>query len=147
MSLSQKKYFMESRKDIAAGKKARGECNCTQSVVTTYADLTGLDDATAMSMADGFAAGMTNMEGTCGALIGAALVLGLANKDAAVTRRQVRSVMTRFQKRNGATQCKLLKGLDTHVVLRECPLCVADACEMMEEELSKAAEGNQRKEI
>lgn len=138
---------MESRKDIAAGKKARGECNCTQSVVTTYADLTGLDDATAMSMADGFAAGMTNMEGTCGALIGAALVLGLANKDAAVTRRQVRSVMTRFQKRNGATQCKLLKGLDTHVVLRECPLCVADACEMMEEELSKAAEGNQRKEI
>ena len=62
---------MESRKDIAAEKKASFKFNCAQSVLTTYGDLTGLDEATAMSMTDGFAAGMTNMEGTCGALIGA----------------------------------------------------------------------------
>lgn len=125
----------QSRKDIAARKKANGECNCTQAVLTSYPELTGLDEATAMSLADGFAAGMTNMEGTCGALVGAAIVLGLANKDARVTRRQVREVMTRFAERNHATQCKLLKGVGTHVVLRECPLCVADACEFMEEQL------------
>lgn len=129
---------MKSRKDIAASKKATGQCNCAQAVLSAYPDLTGLDDATAMSLADGFAAGMANMEGTCGALVGAAIVLGLANKDPRVTRRQVREVMARFQERNHATQCKLLKGAGTHVVLRECPLCVADACELMEEQLGWA---------
>lgn len=125
---------MESRKDIAAEKKASGKYNCTQAVVTSYPELTGLDEATAMSMTDGFAAGMTNMEGTCGALIGAALVLGLANKDKKETFQQVRRVMTRFAQRNHATQCRQLKGIDTHVVLRPCPLCVADACEFLEDE-------------
>lgn len=40
-----------------------------------------------------------------------------------------------FQQRNGATQCKLLKGVGTKVVLRECPDCVADAAEFLEEQL------------
>ena len=52
---------MESRKNIAAEKKASFKFNCAQSVLTTYGDLTGLDEATAMSMTDGFAGGMTNM--------------------------------------------------------------------------------------
>ncbi len=128
---------METRKDIAAAKKVSGKYNCTQSVVTSYADFTGLDEAVAMSMTDGFAAGMTNMEGTCGALVGAALVLGLANKDKRKTMVQMREVMNKFQERNHATQCKLLKGVSTHRVLRECPLCVADACEFLEEQLNK----------
>ena len=45
-------------------------------------------------------------------------------------------IMTKFQERNGATQCKLLKGVGTKVVLRECPLCVADAAEFLEEQIS-----------
>ncbi len=128
---------METRKGIAAAKKTSGKYNCAQSVVTSYAEITGLDEAVAMSMTDGFAAGMTNMEGTCGALVGAALVLGLANKDKRKTMAQMREVMHRFQERNHATQCKLLKGVATHQVLRECPLCVADACEFLEEQLNK----------
>lgn len=127
---------MKTKKEIAAEKKASGKYNCTQAVLTTYPELTGLDETTAMSMTDGFAAGMTNMEGTCGALIGADLVLGLANKDKRRTFMQMRNIMTKFQERNHATQCKLLKGIATHHVLRECPLCVADACEFMEEELN-----------
>ena len=128
---------MESRKDIAAEKKASFKFNCAQSVLTTYGDLTGLDEATAMNMTDGFAAGMTNMVGTCGALIGADMVLGLVNKDKAKTMKQMRTIMQKFQDRNHATQCRLLKGVDTHVVLRPCPLCVADACEFLEEELGE----------
>lgn len=128
---------MESRKDIAAEKKASGKYNCTQAVLTTYPELTGLDEETAMRMTDGFAGGMTNMEGTCGALMGAGLVLGLANKDVKKTRKQMHDIMTKFQQRNHATQCKLLKGVGTHVVLRECPLCVSDACEFLEEQLNK----------
>ena len=42
-------------------------------------------------------------------------------------------MMTQFQQRNGATQCKQLKGVGTKVVLRECPDCVADAAEFLEE--------------
>ena len=40
-----------------------------------------------------------------------------------------------LQQRRGATQCKLLKGVGTKVVLRECPLCVSDAAEFLEEQL------------
>ena len=49
----------------------------------------------------------------------------------------MRQIMTRFQQKNGATQCKLLKGVGTHVVLRECSGCVADAAEFLEEQLNK----------
>ena len=44
---------------------------------------------------------------------------------------------TSFKQRNGVTQCKLLKGVGTGKVLRECPLCVADASEFLEEILEK----------
>lgn len=131
---------MESRKEIAAEKKATLKYNCAQAVLTTYSDLTGLDESTAMSIADGFAAGMTNMEGTCGALIGADMVLGLANKDKSKTMKQMREMMKKFEDRNHATQCRQLKGIDTHVVLRPCPLCVSDACEFLEEALNKNEE-------
>ena len=49
----------------------------------------------------------------------------------------VKKMMSQFQQRNGATQCKLLKGIGTKVVLRECPDCVADAAEFLEEQLEE----------
>ena len=52
-------------------------------------------------------------------------------------RTDMRQMMTKFQQRNGATQCKLLKGVGTGKVLRECPLCVADASEFLEELLEE----------
>ena len=47
----------------------------------------------------------------------------------------MRQIMTQFQQRNGATQCKMLKGVGTGVVLRACTGCVADAAEFLEEQL------------
>ena len=123
---------METRKQIAAEKKLRGSHNCAQAVLHTYADMAGIDEEQAMKIAGPFGAGMGNMEGTCGALVGAGLVLGLACKDRGQSMRQMRQVMTKFQERNGATQCKLLKGVGTGVVLRECHDCVADAAEFLE---------------
>ena len=130
---------MESRKDIAAAKKACGSHNCTQAVCCTYYDFTGLDEETIRNVGNSFAAGMGNMEGTCGALVGAGIVYGLAVKDRAKAMKGMRVMMNKFQQRNGATQCKLLKGVGTGEVLRECPLCVADASEFLEELLD--AEG------
>ncbi len=121
------------REDIAAAKKRCGSHNCAQAVLSTYADVAGISEEQAMSLAAAFGGGMGNMEGTCGALVGAGLVLGMASKERGAAMRQMRQLMTLFQERNGATQCKLLKGVGTGVVLRECPLCVADAAELLEQ--------------
>ena len=126
---------METRKHLAAEKKRCGSHNCAQAIVCTYADQIGLDDATARNVGNAFAAGMGNMEGTCGALVGAGIVLGMATKDKAHSMKAMRQVMTQFQQRNGATQCRLLKGVGTKEALRECPDCVADAAEFLEAQL------------
>ena len=123
---------MESRKQLAVEKKHCG-LNCAQAVLCTYADLAGIDEETAIRLAAPFGAGMGNMEGTCGAITGAGLVLGLVSKGSAT--KQMRQIMNKFQERNGATQCKLLKGVGTGKVLRECSDCVADAAEFLEEEI------------
>ncbi len=128
---------METRKHIASEKLQCGTHNCAQAIVSTYADIIGLDETTAKNVANAFGGGMGNMEGTCGALVGAGIVLGLATKDRAKSRAGMRQVMIRFQERNGATQCKLLKGVGTNIVLRECSGCVADAAELLEEQLGK----------
>jgi len=129
--------MMETRKHIASEKKRCGSHNCTQAVVHTYADIAGIDEETAMNLGGAFAAGMGTMEGTCGALVGAGMVLGLVRKDKAKALKQMRQVMAKFQERNGATQCKFLKGVGTKQVLRQCPDCVADAAEFLEEQLSQ----------
>lgn len=126
---------MDTRKHIAAEKKRCGSHNCAQAIVCTYADKVGIDEETGRHLAQAFGAGMGNMEGTCGALVGAGIVLGLATKDRARAMKGMKQMMTQFQERNGATQCKLLKGVGTKVVLRECPDCVADAAEFLEEQL------------
>ena len=128
---------METRKHIASEKLQSGTHNCAQAIVSTYADIIGLDETTAKNIANAFGGGMGNMEGTCGALVGAGIVLGLATTDRAKSRAGMRQVMMRVQERNGATQCKLLKGVGTNIVLRECSGCVADAAEFLEEQLDK----------
>lgn len=128
---------MESRKHLAEAKKSAGTHNCTQSVLCTYYDYTPLDEETIKQAGNCFAVGMGNMEGTCGALVGAGIVYGLAVKDKAKGVKGMRQMMTKFQQRNGATQCKQLKGVGTGKVLRECPLCVADASEFLEELLEE----------
>lgn len=127
---------MESRKEKAAELKRCGTHNCTQAVLCTYCDYTGLDEDTIKHIGNGFAAGMGNMEGTCGAIIGAGIVLGLATKDKALSLKGTRYIMEKFQERNGSTQCKQLKGIGTGKPLRECPLCVADASQFLEEILN-----------
>lgn len=129
---------METRKHIAAEKKHCGSHNCAQAIVHTYADIAGMDEQLAMKVANAFGAGMGNMEGTCGALVGAGIVLGMLNKDKAKAMKDMRKIMMKFQTRNGATQCKVLKGVGTKVVLRECPLCVADAAEFLEEQIRES---------
>lgn len=124
---------METRKHLAAERKKT--CNCAQAVIATYADIAGITQEQAMALGNAFGSGMGNMEGTCGALTGAAIIVGLATGDKLRSRKVMSSIMTKFQERNGATQCKLLKGVGTGKVLRSCEDCVADASELLEQEL------------
>jgi len=124
---------MKSRKEEASEKKRCGRYNCAQAVLCTYCDITGLDEETSRDLGNAFAAGMGNTEGTCGSLVGAGMALGRVMKDRAKAMKAMRQVMTKFKERNHSTICKELKGIDTKVVLRECPDCVADSCEFLEE--------------
>ncbi len=124
---------METRKHLAAERKKT--CNCAQAVIATYADMVGITEQQAMNLGNAFGSGMGNMEGTCGALTGAAIIVGLATGDKLRSRKVMTKIMTQFQERNGATQCKLLKGVGTGQVLRSCEDCVADASELLESEL------------
>ena len=128
---------METRKHIAVEKLDCGTHNCAQAIISTYADFIGIDEETACNLGNAFGAGMGNMEGTCGALTGASVVLGLTTQNKAKARKAMRQIMTQFQQRNGATQCKMLKGVGTGVILRECTGCVADAAGFLEEQLEK----------
>lgn len=124
---------METRIPTAVERKKT--CNCAQAVIATYADMVGITQEQAMNLGNAFGSGMGNMEGTCGALTGVAIIVGLATGDKQRSRQVMSTIMARFQERNGATQCRALKGVDTHKVLRSCPDCVADACELLEQEL------------
>lgn len=85
--------------------------------------LVGLPEETALNIAGAYGTGMGNMEGTCGALVGAGMILGLATKDRNLSRSRMKTIMTKSQERNEATQCRQLKGIGTGKVLRDCPDC------------------------
>ena len=124
---------METRKNIAVEKKKT--CNCAQAVLATYADIAGLTEQQAMDLGNAFGSGMGNMEGTCGALVGAGMALGMITADKLRARKAMIKIMNEFQQRNGATQCRMLKGVGTGKVLRSCEGCVADACELLEQHI------------
>ena len=124
---------METRKHLAAEKKRCNTHNCAQAVVCTYCDRVGLPEQTALDIAGAYGTGMGNMEGTCGALVGAGMIVGMATRDRNLARARMKEIMAKFQERNGATQCRRLKGIDTGTPLRDCPDCVSDASEFLEE--------------
>ena len=82
---------METRKHLAAEKKRCNTHNCAQAVVCTYCDLVGLPEQTALDIAGAYGTGMGNMEGTCGALVGAGMILGLATRDRNLSRARMKA--------------------------------------------------------
>lgn len=128
---------MENKIEEARARKRSGEHNCAQAVACTYSDLAGLDEETLLAATHAFGAGMATMEGTCGALTGAAVVVGLATGDRARSRVLIKGIMENFRKRNGSTVCRELKGIGTGCPLRQCEDCVADAAEFLEEALRR----------
>lgn len=121
----------------AAVENKKSGLNCTESVMRAYADLIDLDDNQLKSIASGFAIGMGCFESTCGALIGANIVLGLLNKTGKRTNSFSSELLKSFEEMSGATQCKVLKGIETGNMLCSCNDCVKNACIALDAELKK----------
>lgn len=127
---------IEKRAAQAAAWKAAGQYNCTQSVLKAFEDQLPLDSDTLMKLSAGYAAGMGCMESTCGALIGAVMVAGIATDGKGTPRISQKLVQT-FKDQCGATICKELKGIGTGTPLCPCPECVRNAVLALGEVLSQ----------
>ena len=125
---------MKSRVQQAVEKKNTGY-NCAQAVACTYCDLAGVDEETMKNITQVFAGGMGTMEASCGALTGAAIALGMINKNPVKSMQNVRAIMSAFKEQNGTVVCKELKGIATGKVVRACSDCVYDAALFLEQQL------------
>lgn len=128
---------MDSKIEEARSRKASGKYNCAQAIVSTYASAVGLEENKAMDLGAAFGIGMGNMEGTCGSLVGAGIIIGIATGERARAMQAMKRMMEAFAERNCSTKCKDLKGIDSGCPLRQCNDCVADSAEFLENELSR----------
>lgn len=106
-------------------------CNCCQAVLMSFEDELELTGEQLRTLGSGFGAGMGCMEATCGALVGANMVLGLKNTGNKPTAPQSRQLLNDFKTQCGATICKELKGIETGKVLCECDDCVRNAVKLL----------------
>jgi C_GCAxxG_C_C family probable redox protein len=126
--------------------------NCSQAVLTAYCEQFGLERSLALKLAQGFGGGMGRMGATCGAVTGAYMVLGLAQKMWDENPRQslertyelVREFNQRFKALHGSVICKELISYDLSTLegLAEarnkkifttiCPNFVGDSVEILE---------------
>ncbi len=94
--------------------------NCAQSVTLAFSDITGMDEKTAAMLSSSFGGGLGRMREVCGAVSGAAIVLGLTmgysdpddleGKKAHYAR--IREFADRFREKNGSMICReLLAGV------------------------------------
>ena len=92
--------------------------SCSQSILSVFAPDLGLDDKAAVKAASAFGGGLAHLDGPCGAVTGALMVIGLAkfreDIDVGAAKREVYEVTERFVrefvKRNGHIGCTQLLG-------------------------------------
>ena len=113
--------------------------NCCQAVLCAFEDCVDLPHDTLMSLGAAFGGGMGRMEGTCGALVAAEMLLGLARYQGRPLGRDAGALHRGFADAcGGATICHELKGRDTGVVLCDCDDCVRNAARLAAELLEQA---------
>ncbi len=94
--------------------------NCSQSVFMTFAHRFGIDQETAKKISAGLGGGVGRMREVCGAVSGAAMVIGSVvsatdGKDSDGKQKNyelVQEFADRFIKRNGTVICRELLGLE-----------------------------------
>ena len=91
---------------------------CGQSVVAAFADLYGMDEATALKIGNGFGGGVGKMRMMCGAVSGLVILAGLDSGlsddirgGKAECYRLVQDLLEKFKQANGSVICAELLGL------------------------------------
>ena len=87
--------------------------NCSQAVFTAFATDLGLTEEMALAVSAGLGGGVGRMREVCGAVSGAAMVVGLKNPqyDKGEVYEKVRLIADEFKKTNHSIVCKELLGL------------------------------------
>jgi len=127
--------------------------SCSQSVLSAYGPKFGLSRAMALKVAGAFGGGMGRMGGTCGAVTGSFMVIGLKYGEARVGKLEekekvygyVREFVKRFTSSNGSIICKellkcdlsTLEGVQTAIekglFVTMCPRFVQDASRILDQ--------------
>jgi C_GCAxxG_C_C family probable redox protein len=125
--------------------------NCSQAVLTVFAQPYGLDSEMAKNLGRPLGGGMGHMARTCGAVTAAVLVLGLANgnHDEGRARKdafgKAQELFRRFEALHGTTDCRGLLGADMsteeglkriqdeQLVRKLCPAFVRDAANTLDQ--------------
>lgn len=107
--------------------------NCCQAVLVSFADELDISAEDLKKIGAAFGAGMGGMEGTCGALCGAEIILGLKEYQGKPLMKKAKEIHKAFKEKSGATICKDLKGVETGKILCNCDDCVRHGVEVIEE--------------
>ncbi|MBQ3824114.1 MAG: C_GCAxxG_C_C family protein [Clostridia bacterium] len=153
---------------MTRGEKAeaffREGYGCAQSVVLAFTDETGLPKETLASLASPFGGGLGRMREVCGAVSGAAAVLGLLRGSPSPDRAErarvyaeTREFADRFKEKHGSVVCReIMAGVKTSggpfpaerneefYRSRPCLSCVRDAADILEKLLSEKENENEK---
>lgn len=103
---------MSNKVDAAVEKFVNGY-NCSQAVLSAYAETFGIEEEKAFKLAEGFGLGMGGYKHECGAATGMFMVAGLANSDGNMgagttkldTYAKIKECGEKFEKEIGTIMC------------------------------------------
>lgn len=110
-----------SEKTRHANERFKSGFNCSQSVLSAFAEDFGLSRDSCLRLASPFGSGIARMQETCGAVTGALMAVGLkygkgengTEDDKTIAYRQSQFLVNEFKKRNTTICCRqLLDGYD-----------------------------------
>lgn len=141
---------------ILAEQNFEAGCNCAQSVLLAFSDLTGLDDKTALAISSSFGAGMGRLREVCGAVSGMFMVAGLlyggkaSQEEKAAHYERLQLLAARFREKNGSYLCReLLAGVPVtsgaapeartaeYYKTRPCKHLCGDAAELLDQYIAE----------
>jgi C_GCAxxG_C_C family probable redox protein len=133
----------------------RGNCNCAQSILSAFGDVTGFTVSDSKKIAAGFGGGIGKTQQICGALTGAVMVIGskfynenYPAESKRIVYDEVREFLKDFEKINGCIKCIELIGVDfsteegnkkaeeENLYELRCEKFIKDVCNMLEEIIS-----------
>jgi C_GCAxxG_C_C family probable redox protein len=151
---------MVTRAEGAVSRFMQGY-NCAQAVSSVFAGDAGVPEEAIIRAAMGFGGGVGHTGGTCGAVSGGVLAIGLLvgssdpeeKETRDLTYALTREFITRFFRKNGTVSCTELLGCDLstdeglarareqNLTRTLCPRYIRDAVEILEEVLAPVTSG------